>query len=386
MAEAWSDFSKRRFRTGGAFDLVEFDRLPPEEQIPLLELTKELGFYGVLKPQSGSTCRTVYQDTALLLLTLRSAGPLPFFARGSGREFSTGIRSLVLDGILEVEDGDHFVTGPDASLLLSSERGTAQGRVAKLSCDAIRYAQELRTDDPSELARFLYSFGRQPVTASWSRRLPNDEAVLEFIGANSPSVSPLLRSRWTRAPSSASPAWFSWGTTRESSASHSAYIYKLYVSPTPEALPDVFAATLDVLASHSVSHFKIGSDAGGLLRPDKFVVYFSSLDRLLEVATALSAKIAGIDAHGVPFTAEIAGCGLLSWGMDPPPSSRVVAWHEPESWRLWISYRLASSLLSARGSDGTNRIPPWQFALERLRAAGLDVDHWTPSPALWSTY
>jgi hypothetical protein len=385
MTESWSHFAKRRFRMGCAFELVEFDRLPPEEQMPLLELTRTPAFYGVLKPRTGSTWRAVDKDTALLLLALHSAGPLPFFARGNGEESSRGVWGLVLDGILEVEDDNRFVSGPEASLLLSDKRGTtSHGRLTQLSCDAVKYAQELRTNDPARLALFLYSFGRHPVTAKWSGHLPDEEAVLEFLGVNSPTVGRLLRSRWTRAASTVAPGWLVWSATRETSVSDAAPIYKLYVSPSVHALPEAFHAAMEVFADRSVSRFKVGSDAGGLLRPDKFIVYFDSLDRLLEVATDLSDRIGNITAHGVPFTAEITRNGFLSWGMDPPLSSRVVTWHEPESWRLWISRRLASALLSARANDSASPVPPWQFALERLRNIGLDVDHWTPSPALWS--
>jgi hypothetical protein len=28
-------------------------------------------------------------------------------------------------------------------------------------------------------------------------------------------------------------------------------------------------------------------------------------------------------------------------------------------------------------------LPPWRFAVERLRREGVDVDRWTPSAAIW---
>jgi hypothetical protein len=69
---------------------------------------------------------------------------------------------------------------------------------------------------------------------------------------------------------------------------------------------------------------------------------------------------------------------LLSWGFDPPPDKGALAWRERESWRLWVTNRLAIALVSAkrRGAAG---IEPWQFALERLRLENVDTDTWAPT-------
>jgi hypothetical protein len=70
--------------------------------------------------------------------------------------------------------------------------------------------------------------------------------------------------------------------------------------------------------------------------------------------------------------------------MDPPATERLLAWQEPESWRLWLARRLAAALVAARGNT-TPDVPAWRFALERLRREGVDVDRWTPSSTLWAT-
>src|SRR6185369_3495174 len=117
-------------------------------------------------------------------------------------------------------------------------------------------------------------------------------------------------------------------------------------------------------------HFKIGADAAGLLRPDKIVLYFADQQSLLQVAGALHARLPGVRAQGVPFSAEITGDGLLSWGMDPPARERVLAWHEPESWRLWVARRLALAMIAAQAAaptSGEGALAPAAFALERLR-------------------
>ena len=114
------------------------------------------------------------------------------------------------------------------------------------------------------------------------------------------------------------------------------------------------------------------------MRPDKIVAYFPSFERLAEAAGAVQSRLGGVPAQGVPFTSEIGGDGLTSWGMDPPASER--SWAGRESWRLWLTHRLARALLAARGVAEE----PWQFALERLRLEGIDTGTWTPAAGLWS--
>ncbi|MGH7248249.1 MAG: hypothetical protein ACREH9_09110, partial [Pseudomonadota bacterium] len=116
----------------------------------------------------------------------------------------------------------------------------------------------------------------------------------------------------------------------------------------------------------------------GLLRPDKLVVYFWSFDSLQETARQILTRLGSCPAHGVPFTAGITDDGLLSWGFDPPPDKGALAWRERESWRLWITNRLATALLSAR-KTAAGGIEPWQFALDRLRLENIDTATWAPN-------
>jgi hypothetical protein len=85
----------------------------------------------------------------------------------------------------------------------------------------------------------------------------------------------------------------------------------------------------------------------------------------------------------VPFSAEITADGLLSWGMDPPGTQRVLAWQEPESWRLWVVRRLAAAMIAAQSDPGSTMTPA-EFALERLRHEGVDVEGWTPAASIWA--
>ena len=122
----------------------------------------------------------------------------------------------------------------------------------------------------------------------------------------------------------------------------------------------------------------------GLLRPDKLLIYFLSFNALKEASAYLEPKLAGIQAHGVPFTAEIAGNSILSCGVDPPLEQEVSSWQEPESWRLWVTNRLARALLMAKMAP-VCKIEPWRFALERLRLEDVDIETWTPTQITWYT-
>jgi len=143
---------------------------------------------------------------------------------------------------------------------------------------------------------------------------------------------------------------------------------------------------LEALTAARATQFKVGADASGLLRPDKIVAYFPSYERLAAAADAVLARLDGAPAQGVPFTAEIGGGGLLSWGVDPPDDVRSVLGGSRESWRVWVAHRLAWALLTARNTaidPQEHSLEPWRFALERVRLEGIDTATWTPSAALW---
>jgi hypothetical protein len=385
-----SDLAGRTFRAGHAFELVVFDRLPLEEQAVLAELRTDPDLYGVLRPRvgSGRTFRAIGKDAALLMLTLQQPGPLPFFVFSGDVEATVeAVTELVLDGVLEVEDGGRFVSGSAAATLFAGEpepESTNQGRLSLLSRDALRYGEALEVGDPERLAARLYAFGRRPVTPELARQFRDDEALLTFLGAGSGSVLRLhLDQDWRSAEHSDSRGWLAWSRPGRRNRRATEPVYKLYASPSFADLPRTFETVIERLGRRDDAQFKIGRGAEGLARPDKLVAYFESLDALLEVANDLTSALDGISSDGVPFSAEIALDGALSWGMDPPTTERALTWQAPDSWRLWVVRRLAVAMVAAL-LDKEPSMPPSQFALERLRREGVDVDRWTPSAAIWS--
>jgi len=389
------------FRANPAFQLVLFDRLPPEQQEALRDLTKDPGFYGVLIPQQGSNAGTksVCRDTALLLFALQQPGPLPGYVPSMlGENCNQAIAELVLDGVLQMEHEGAYVCGSDAYDLIYDHRPApeTEGTLPRLTRAALEYAQALDIDDSGRISARLYFYNRLPLSPFWLRRFPGQDAVASYLGIESGgSVRRYLEGRWARLkPSSESEGWFHWQTLADRMPETVAEpTYKLYLSPKPEFLREAFQVFVEVLSDSRAQHFKVGWDAAGLLRPDKMVAYFRGFETLAEAGQKMTARLSGCAAQGVPFTAALEDDGLLSWGIDPVAEWGTLSWERP-SWRLWVTNRLANALVAAKsaantsgaglpacpepGQSPTPRLVPWRFALERLRLENVDTDTWTP--------
>lgn len=380
---------ERGFRANPSFELVLFDRLDPRERETLTELQKDPDFYGILRPRELAAAlgvKSVDRETALLFLTLREPGSLPSYMQAMlGDGALRVVARLVADAILEVEEGGRFISGAPALALFGERRSGngAGGRLAEISLAALRYAQDLAEDDPLSLSFRLYGYNRRPLTPAWKRLLPKGESVLAWLGIGPGGpYRQLLDRSWERTGGGSAEWWLSWRSRQDGDLSGSGATWKLYVSPMPEALPGSFGDILEALAAAKAAQFKVGADALGILRADKIVSYFPSFERLAAAAEALEARLSGIPAQGVPFTSEIGGRGLLSWGVDPPREESPFG---GESWRLWLTHRLARALVSARSVEGSepSASEPWQFALDRVRLEGVDTDTWTPGALLW---
>ncbi|MBV8827822.1 MAG: hypothetical protein JO108_01190 [Acidobacteriaceae bacterium] len=378
------------FRANPAFELILFDRLPPEKQQVFQDLKNDPEFYGVLVPRDStfSTIKAVCRNSALLYFTLLQPGPLPSYLQAEfGDSCNQAIVQLVLDGVLEMQHGDRFVSGSNAfELIYESDANQPQpeGMIARLTLSALGYGQMLDLDDTARLSARLYFYNRIPLSERWRRRLPSEEAVLAYLQME--RHRKLLDQRWSKIQSSLPfGGWLQWQSRQGAHMNgrpKEKHGYKLYVSPTPEFVPEAFRAVIELPEALGPNYFKVGSDAAGLLRPDKLVLYFSSFDMLQACADRLSSRLGGCPAHGVPFTAALqtgaADEGLFSWGADPPADKGALSWQERESWRLFITNRLASAMISAKKA-ATPGLQPSQFALERLRLEGIDTGKWIPT-------
>jgi hypothetical protein len=373
--------AEARLRSNPQYELVVLDRLATAER-DLIDGDPDL--YGVLRPYPGTelTPRAVSAATALLFLTLNEPAPIPAYVRVRlGEDTEATIARLVLDGVLEIECAGDFVSGARAGEILrlgTSDAG--QGRIGALSRAAGLYGQELAVgglpEDPLGLR--LYSYGRRPVTASLAARLGEPAALEAHLGIDAAGPArAALDAHWVSTTAPEPAYWRSWRPRRsahEDPTVHS--FYKLYVSPDLDTVGVACTVVATTLARmRGVTGFKVGGDLDGLCRPDKLVVYFERLDDLHAGAGVVRTRLDGCPAHGVPFTAAITRDGLLSFGADPPASDEART-----SWRRWVSRRLAEYLVA-----GVGHPQPWQFALARLRLAGVDTDSWIPPSGLWET-
>jgi hypothetical protein len=380
-----STFAHAIFRANPRYELVLLDRLSGVERELLGGLEGE-DVYGVLRPRSGASvaARSATSETALLFLTLSDPAQLPGYVGARlGEDLERTIARLVVDDVLEIEHEGRFICGSEAARrVLSGHASAGRGRIGELSMAALRYGQGLTSLSTGELALRLYSYGRRPLTPILEARLPDAAAIDAYLGLQpGGSARRALDAGWVETPPVAGVRayWRSWRARRAKSGSGAGY--KLYVSPTLDALPRAVEAVASaVAAGHGAQAFKVGADVRDLCRADKLVVYFDRLDDLQDAAGKLEERIGGCPAHGVPFTAAVTTDGLLSWGADPPALDADVG--ARTSWRLWVSERLAE-YLALGAADGADALEPWQFALERLGLAGVDTDTWIPASGMW---
>lgn len=375
----------RRFRTNEQFRLQRLDALPGPERVLLSGLAKAYRGQYVLRPTDAArSVLSVDSKTARLLVALRSPARLPhFLLQAVGISPNLFVSQLVLDGILEVDADGKFRSGADAFgvVFASASWGPPPGVLARLSIEALKYAQGLCLVDRTVLSARLYYYNRLPLSPQWLERYPTSEALARELGLiTSGHTLRLLDARWLKTQLPAGNDWWFHWVSRSSARARRRAHYKLYVSPKCEFVRDAFEAVVDIVSSLDARSLKIGKDAAGVLRPDKIVIYFHDLKTLLRASDRLHSRLHRVPVHGVPFTSALDDAGLLSWGLDPPNESARAPWHAP-SWRRWITDRLASALANNNRPTGTTR-EPWEFALARLALDGVDTCSWAPGRSL----
>ncbi len=381
-----------KFKANDAYELKLWEQLDVSTREMTKNLCDEQDFYGLLVPRTGATVtlKSACQQTALLFLSLQSPSELPLYIRKKfGEECNQAITQLVLDGILQIEFEGELVTGVaarDAVYQQPSQSNEPNGKIEELSLSALKFAQELQVTESYQLSSFLYNFNRLPVTSVWRDHFPtsiNFGAYFDFAG--NAALNKSLKQGWSySAPQKETDGWHSWARySAGAQTSSSAPTFKLYISPSPDALRSVFDLVVPVITQSKAFSFKMGKDVFGILRPDKLVVYFEDFAGLQTVAQELQPVLSAFPGQGVPFTAALTSDGMLSWGIDPPTAYNSSIWSTRESWRLWVTNRLAVALLAARVAP-QNSVPPYQFALERLRLDGVDTTTWTPVESIWA--
>jgi hypothetical protein len=370
------DLREVRLRSNPHFRLVPYDRLDAGDVARFESLGRDPDFFGILLAPPGSVLmhKSVSRDAALLFLALQEPGRLPRLLDALfGSVAADRLRLLILDSVFEVEVEGRFVSGAAALALLGDrEPGLPASRLNRLSEDAICYAAALDLLPVQAVAARLYAYNAEPVSAALQQRFGDDAALRGFL-LEDPQLALRLGSRWRSRI--VGDSWIAW--SRDDGPAILGY--KLYVSPRLGALPGVFAAALSAFDRFDCAHFKVGRGAHGLLRPDKLVAYFPTLDRLQAVAAQVQPSCRDVAAQGVPFTAPIDADGLLSWAMDPPRFEQVLAAQQFQSWRQWLTSRIAVYAAAARQADAD----VLSFVRNRVALDGIDPLTWSPDLAIW---
>jgi hypothetical protein len=280
------------------------------------------------------------------------------------------VARLVLDGVLEVATRHGYIGGPQAlDLCLPDDPAEPEGFLELLSRRAVEYGARVAVDGVEALTARLYSYHRCPRTRTWAATYPDSTSVVALT-ATDQAVE------WNGPARSASGGWLIWRRrgghgllTRDDVP------YKLYVSPAMPEIPGVLGRLLGALAPTSAGQVKVAAGLG-LLRPDKIVVYARDAYELAEAAWALAQVFGGVTAHGVPFTAGLAGDGLLSWAGDPSPEQAPIG-DQPESWRSMICRCLAEYLCAARAA-GLTDAQASRYALVRLSLDDVVLPQFVP--------
>jgi hypothetical protein len=226
---------------------------------------------------------------------------------------------------------------------------------ARLSLEAIRYGFGLLPGlAHDQLWTRLYFFNRLPYrgTARADEHSENSAAETNRL-QDETAFSRLTRLSWKRRTDS-DPNWFLWERAPLLPASRRARerngYFKVYVSPATASLKNVLAAAVDVATECGCATMKIGASPRVLARPDKIVLYTDSWEHTEEVGSEIARRAAAALPHGVPFTTDLSGDGLVSWAIDPH-----VARSQHPSWRLWITFQIASLMAESKLHDRLNR-------------------------------
>ncbi len=372
------DVLGRRLRLNPAFRAVSIDRLTANELLALGGVYGDSDLEAVLIPNRPPfSAKAIGGSTARFINSL--GAPDQPLGDSTPPDNLLLIR-LILDSVVEMEHDGHFVSGGAAAERLSLapvDPATDLSALSRLSREAVAYGESTGITDPVALSARLYFYNRVPISPRWTERIGTPDALASWLGFDSGIRWQALNLEWLETPPRLrSPVWRHF---RADGLVHAAR-FKLYISPRAEFLRETLEATIPVLADCGFRAFKVGRDLAGILRPDKFVAYAHSRQQIESASGALLAKLRGVPAHAVPFTTAIDEDGLLSWGMDPPPSEQVSAW-QGASWRRWITDRLAVALITGRASGSSSAS---RFAFQRLAVEGVDVESWTPTDVAWA--
>lgn len=367
------DASAPRIGLSSQYYYSPIAELSPALQQNLAPLIKTTQAEGFLLPRQG-------QGTALSIVPARGAISELFKAASGGVPLnaaisiipSADISRLCTLGMLAVQLSSGNLTGPAAQLLLSSrESGTLPEprRTDFVSQAAIHHAARLPLLDPLPLTERLYSYNSEPLFQSKllaeSVEQVQQLANTAFLGTSVLRPSPRDN-----------PGWYMFSSLRppERQAEVTQHC-KLYMSPVVNDLPRCLIRLSAVLPQLRFEAWKVGRFTYGVTRPDKICLYFSTREDAQIAAQVLAREMRGIRPQGVPFTELQDTVGLISLAMDPPRQTARSTFSTQNSWRLWVSRKVATAVIMAKQSRDYP-LSPLQSALWTMQFLGVEPETW----------
>lgn len=390
-------------RLNPVLELITVDKLTDQQRRKLAHFLRDRKVYGFLHAPADAklTVKSVNRDLAEFLLAMAEPAKLgdvlDRYGRGSQEEKASFVVQLVLEGVLEVNAGEEYISGVAALNRILSPTGVASGEglgisdeesktwTQRLSEGAIRLAFASALTQPRDITFVLYNFNRIPTTRRRRRALPDEAAVADYLGINADGVWPGMPSRVHQKPvrvrddgsmNGFDVFWRSWRIGERTSAAEKP-TYKVYYSALPEDLPEVFRIVREAACQSEARSMKIGRVLAGLLRPDKLIVYFSRYPEAREFALSMSRRLRDFKGQGNPFSFQVnPEHALVTMGVDPPRKL-----DEFLSWRVYVTGKLALAIQGARRDQTRDALA---YVADYLRLLGVDGRSWSPLSEDWS--
>jgi hypothetical protein len=389
----------RVYRFNPLLKLTPARELTDTQKERLQKATNKKDFYGIIHAphEARFSIKTVNRQLAHLLQQLfepqQLAKVVGEFTKGKKEEQRRFITRLVLDSVLEVQLGDEFISGAEAvnRALSATPHVTPPAQndfegnfIQKLSRRALEFALNSALTDPQDISLLLYNFNRVPLNRQWRQRLPDETAIAKYLNLKQdgswPGMPQNVRALPTRFDENGQPAvsdvfWRHWRLARPS-ANKGTSTYKVYFSPLPQDLRDVFRLVRRAVPSSGAHAMKIGRIVAAILRPDKFIVYFTTYQQALAFAREMARSLATYDGQGTPFSYQVdPRCSIVSLGVDPPWRNGDIS-----SWRLYITNKLA---LGIQGAHRNRAKKPLEYVYTYMQMMDVDSHQWCPIDENW---
>ncbi|MBD3178334.1 MAG: hypothetical protein GF417_01310 [Candidatus Latescibacteria bacterium] len=386
------------FRMNPVFDITPIEELEDKYRRKFAHIVRNDNIRGLLHAPSEArvTVKALNQDMIDFLGSFREPGRISDFCAEYSAENREEVKKLVirlvLDSVLEIQVGNEFISGVDAvnTLLhagqksLETEIGEGRNQIQALSTESLEYVLKLESLEPMEISSFLYNFNRLPFCLESRKRLHDEKAVMEFLGLTDDNT-------WDGMGSSIKPkpqerdssgeirmydqVWRYWYLSGEKTSTEDLN-YKIYVSPTLDDLPEVFAVVREEVIGSGAYSMKIGRRASELFRSDKLIIYFNRFEPSMEFALKLAEELGQFSSQGVPFSHQVSEeTSIVSMGVDPPSK-----FGEKNSWRRYITDNLALAIQSARRSESGDI---HKYIHTHMRMVGIDSTRWRPVRDDW---